>query len=77
MQSTPPPVELPDSDSAIEWVKSSFCSSGSCIEVAKLPDGTIAIKDSKRSDGPVLVYSQAEWTAFAAGMRSGDFSRFD
>jgi hypothetical protein len=33
----------------------------------------IAVRDSKDPDGPVLRFSRAEWTAFVAGARAGDF----
>jgi hypothetical protein len=42
------------------------------VEVTSL-DGGIAIRDSKHPGGPVLLFSRAEWDAFAAGVREGDF----
>jgi Domain of unknown function (DUF397) len=33
----------------------------------------IMIGDTKNPGGPVLSYSRAEWDAFVAGIRQGDF----
>lgn len=56
------------------WRKSRFCNGASaCVEVAGLADGNIALRDSKQQDGPVLVFTPAEWAAFTAGVRDGEF----
>ncbi|MGH3765369.1 MAG: DUF397 domain-containing protein [Pseudonocardiaceae bacterium] len=56
-----------------QWRKSSRSSNqGQCIEVAELPGGT-AVRDSKDQDGPALTFTTTEWTAFTAGVRSGNF----
>jgi hypothetical protein len=56
------------------WQKSSFCNGASaCVEVAPLADGNVALRDSKEQDGPVLVFTPAEWAAFTAGVRQGEF----
>ncbi|MER7500727.1 DUF397 domain-containing protein [Nonomuraea pusilla] len=56
------------------WRKASFCNGASaCVEVAPLADGTIAVRDSKEQDGPVLVFTPSEWAAFTAGVREGEF----
>ncbi|MEV0613885.1 DUF397 domain-containing protein [Nonomuraea sp. NPDC050404] len=56
------------------WRKSSACNgSAACVEVAPLADGNVALRDSKEQDGPVLVFTPAEWAAFTAGVRGGEF----
>ncbi|GAA3749435.1 hypothetical protein HDA32_001133 [Spinactinospora alkalitolerans] len=51
------------------WRKSSYSGGReNCIEVADLPDAS-AIRDSKRPDAAVLVFSTAEWSAFLLAMR--------
>ncbi|WP_043629808.1 DUF397 domain-containing protein [Nonomuraea candida] len=58
----------------VAWRKSSFCNgAAACVEVAPLADGNVALRDSKEKDGPVLVFTPAEWDAFTAGVRSGEF----
>ena len=56
------------------WHKSSYSAGngGACVEVATSPD-SIAVRDSKDPGGPVLVFTPAEWTAFLAGARDGEF----
>ena len=56
------------------WRKSSRSGSGNeCLEVANLTDGGRAVRDSKDPAGPTLRFTPAEWTAFTAGVRDGDF----
>lgn len=52
---------------------SSFCSTHSCVLVADLPDGGVAVRDSKVPDGPVLTFSAEEWQAHIAGVKAGEF----
>jgi hypothetical protein len=63
--------------SGVDWVKSRRSNqSGNCVEVAALPDGGVAVRNSRHPDGPALVYTRAEITAFLAGARDGDFDAF-
>ncbi|HZN73299.1 MAG TPA: DUF397 domain-containing protein [Micromonosporaceae bacterium] len=66
-----PTAELP----AIAWQRSRRSNaSGSCVEVAELPDGAgIAIRNSRDPGGPVLIYTAEEISAFVLGVRDGDF----
>ena len=45
-----------------------------CVEVAFV-EGAIAVRDSKNPAGPVLVFTPAEWDAFVAGAKDGEFDR--
>lgn len=59
----------------LNFRKSSYSGSGdNCVEVAKLPDGGRAIRDSKNPSGPVQFYSPAEWDAFTKGLADGEFA---
>ncbi|MBL7498740.1 DUF397 domain-containing protein [Frankia sp. CNm7] len=56
------------------WRKSTYSGgNGACVEVAALPDGGRAVRDSKDPDGPALRFTAAEWAAFLAGIRDGEF----
>ena len=52
---------------------SSFCQSGGCIEVALLEDGRVAVRDGKDPVGSTQHFSAAEWRAFVAGVKNGEF----
>jgi hypothetical protein len=43
--------------------------------MAELPDGDVAIRNSRDPHGPVLVYSRAEIEAFIGGAKDGDFDQ--
>lgn len=47
---------------AVVWKKSSASmANGSCVEVAHLPGGQVAVRDSKDKTGPVLRFSHDQW----------------
>jgi Domain of unknown function (DUF397) len=56
------------------WRKSSASNpSGNCVELAELPDGDVAVRNSRHPAGPALVYTRAEIAAFLSGVRNGEF----
>jgi hypothetical protein len=57
-----------------EWQKSSRSGPNcdNCVEVAFV-DGAIAVRDSTRPGGPVLLFTQEEWDAFVGGAKDGEF----
>ena len=56
------------------WRKASYSNAGgNCVEVADLDDGDRAVRDSKDRAGPMLRFAAAEWAAFTAGVRGGEF----
>lgn len=63
----------------LAWRKSSRSGAqgGNCVEVAHLPEGGVAVRDSKDRGGPILVFTTAEWAAFVAGVHDGEFETSD
>ena len=65
---------MPADELAVVWRKSSASnSSGSCVEVAALDDGQIAVRNSQYPTGPALIYLRTEMAAFVAGAKNGEF----
>jgi hypothetical protein len=63
-----------DALSPAAWTKSSHSNAtGNCVEVAALPGGRVALRNSRDPQGPALIYTREEIAAFVAGARSGDF----
>jgi hypothetical protein len=55
------------------WRKSNLSGDGGCVEVAYVAD-TIGVRDTKASGtGPILAFTEREWTAFLNGVRAGEF----
>jgi hypothetical protein len=57
----------------LHWFKSSASASGACVEVAHLPGGDVAVRDSKDRAKAPHVYTQREWEAFLTGAKNGEF----
>ncbi|WP_030684780.1 DUF397 domain-containing protein [Streptomyces globisporus] len=54
-----------------QWFKSSYsnASGGDCVEVSYDVTDRVPVRDSKVSDGPVLVVAAAAWSAFVSGLK--------
>ena len=47
------------------WQKSSYSNpSGNCVEMALLPTGRVAVRDSRCPGGPVLTFTLGQWRTF-------------
>jgi hypothetical protein len=60
----------PDLSTAV-WRKSSYSDGGgtNCVEVADNCPGTVPVRDSKLSAGPVIVFGADSWSSFVAGVK--------
>jgi hypothetical protein len=63
-------IPLPQHTSTLKWFKSTYsgASTTECVEAAHLL-GTTAVRDSKNPGGPMLMFSQASWASFLAGVQ--------
>jgi hypothetical protein len=61
----------------LDWRTSTFSgdNGNSCVEVAFLPDGGTAVRDTKNRALAAQRHPAAAWAAFLAGLRAGDFTR--
>jgi hypothetical protein len=65
-----PASELRD----VTWHKSRHSNSqGTCVELAGLPGGDVAVRNSRDPHGPALIYTPAEIDAFIRGAKDGEF----
>ncbi|MEV6985261.1 DUF397 domain-containing protein [Sphaerisporangium sp. NPDC051017] len=59
--------------SIARWRKSSASAAeNDCVEVATLPNGAKAIRDSKCPDRAFLCLSASQWAAFIHGLAAGE-----
>lgn len=70
------PVGVPENGEQLHWRRASRCAThGSCVEIAHVPGGGMAIRDGKReNDSPVLLFGQEEWQNFTSAIKSGELS---
>nr|WP_062340527.1 DUF397 domain-containing protein [Herbidospora sakaeratensis] len=57
------------------WKKSTLSNAGNCVEVARLDEGQVGVRDSKDRNGTALVFTQNEWQAFIGGVKRGEFDQ--
>jgi hypothetical protein len=64
--SSEPPVTL--------WRTSSFSgNNGTCVEIAALPDGHVAVRNSNRPNEGTVLFTRAEMGAWLDGVKAGEF----
>jgi Domain of unknown function (DUF397) len=62
-----PATELPD----LQWRLAGSGDAG--VEMARLPDGQVAVRNATDPEGPALIYTRAEIEALIGGAQDGDF----
>ncbi|CAM5296015.1 DUF397 domain-containing protein [Streptomyces xanthochromogenes] len=56
------------------WVKATASDAyNDCVEIARLPQGEVALRNSRFPQGPALVFTSSELAAFLDGARKGEF----
>ena len=65
-------IASPSNSTAANWQRSMRCSNNGCVEIARI-DGDIALRDSKRPDGPVLAFDREEFGIFVNAVKAGEF----
>ncbi|WP_297499932.1 DUF397 domain-containing protein [Pseudonocardia sp.] len=53
--------------------RSSSCSVGTCVEVARSVRDVILVRDSKDTTRAPLSFTKGEWIAFVEGVKNGEF----
>jgi len=56
-----------------KYQKSSFSGNGGCVEVCRMTNGNISLRDSKNPAKPAHEFNPREWRAFLAGVRNAEF----
>lgn len=63
--------------SSVEWLSSPTPegedAEGGPVEIAFLDDGNVAMRSGEEPEGPVLIFTPAEWDAFVGGVKDGEF----
>ncbi len=58
----------------VTWRRSDHSNpNGSCVELAELAGGAVAVRNSRHPGGPALIYTPAEINAFILGVKDGQF----
>lgn len=53
--------------------KADSSDTGGCVEVAALPGGGVAVRDTKNRDSGTQLYTDHEWDCFVSGIKAGEF----
>ena len=64
-----PAGELPD----LQWRLAGRTPDNAGVEMARLPDGQVAVRNAADPAGPALIYTKAEIEALIGGAQDGDF----
>ncbi|MFH8410776.1 DUF397 domain-containing protein [Streptomyces sp. NPDC018019] len=58
------------------WRRSSRSTGmNNCVETARIGSGLLAVRDSKNTAGPALLFTAAAWTSFVDGLADHRFTK--
>ena len=57
----------------VVFVRGARCDNGACVEIARLADGQVLLRDSKDRSRAPLVFTSTEWEVFTQAVRDGEF----
>ncbi len=60
-------------ESEHHYVGAEFCSSGACVEVARLRDRRVALRSSRDPGADPVIVSDDEWREFVSSVKAGLF----
>nr|WP_037886933.1 DUF397 domain-containing protein [Streptomyces viridochromogenes] len=64
-----------DEIAGAQWVKATASDAiGECVELASVNESDVAVRNSRFPQGPALVFTRAEFTAFLHGAGEGEFN---
>jgi hypothetical protein len=64
---------MPASDLSVTWTKSRHSNpNGNCVEMARLPGGDVAVRNSRYPGGPALIFTRSVITAFLTGIAAAN-----
>lgn len=55
------------------WYNASSNDGSSCVDVQMYDNGDVEVRHSKDPEGIIRTFDRAEWAAFIAGAKAGDF----
>ncbi len=58
-----------------DWQAATASGGSNCVEAGTTGDGQIMVRDSKNPAGPTLTFTRAEFAAFVAGCKDGEFDQ--
>lgn len=69
--------DMADVFSSSGWTRATACGpdGGNCVEVNRGVTGVVALRDSKRSQSPVLVFEDHEWRSFLTAACANHYDR--
>lgn len=55
------------------WRTSTFTDRGNCVAVAECHDGHVAVRNSNKPDGSIVLFTSAAIRAWIKGIKAGEF----